>query len=215
MVKVNFDSDIRLSLSIYYQSRISILMCQSNGYTRFLLIIFKGFCVKRLRYENGELDATDARILEALIEDARISTAELARSVRLSPPSVSERIKRLEEAGVIEGYTLKINPKALGLPLSAWMRIRPIPGQLRKVAEILRELPEIVECDRITGEDCFLARAHVRSVDELEKLIDQVIPYAMTNTSIIQSSPVKRRLPSVLRDNLRQLEAATKIAGLP
>ncbi len=157
--------------------------------------------MKRLRYENGELDATDARILEALIEDARISIAELARSVGLSPPSVSERIKRLEEAGVIEGYTLRINPKALGLPLAAWLRIRPIPGQLHKVAEILRELPEIVECDRITGEDCFVARAHVRSVEDLEKLIDQVIPYAMTNTSIIQSSPVKRRLPRILRND--------------
>ena len=151
--------------------------------------------MKRLRYENGALDATDARILDALVNDARVSIADLARSVGLSPPSVSERIKRLEEVGVIEGYTLTINPKALGLPIAAWLRIRPIPGQLQMVAEILRGLPEIVECDRITGEDCFVARAHVQSVEELEKLIDQVIPYAMTNTSIIQSSPVKRRLP--------------------
>lgn len=153
--------------------------------------------MRRLRYENGDLDATDARILEALIDDARISIAELARTVGLSPPSVSERIKRLEEAGVIEGYTLRINPQALGLPLAAWLRIRPIPGQFHKVAGILQRLPEIVECDRITGEDCFIARAHVRSMDDLEKLIDQVIPYAMTNTSIIQSSPVKRRLPPI------------------
>lgn len=121
-----------------------------------------------------------------------------------SPPSVSERIKRLEEAGVIEGYTLAINPAALGLPLAAWLRVRPIPGQLHKEAEILRKLPEIVECDRITGEDCFIARAHVRSVGDLEKLIDQVIPYAMTNTSIIQSSPVKRRMPPILRGSRQQ-----------
>jgi Lrp/AsnC family leucine-responsive transcriptional regulator len=107
---------------------------------------------------------------------------------------VAERIKRLEEAGVIEGYAAKINPKALGLPIAAWLRIRPIPGQLRKVAAILNDLPEIVECDRITGEDCFIARAYLRSVEELEWLIDQIIPYAMTNTSIIQSSPVPRRL---------------------
>ena len=153
--------------------------------------------MKRLRSENGNIDATDARILAALVENARISIAELARSVGLSPPSVSERIKRLEEAGVIEGYTLRIDPAALGLPLAAWLRIRPIPGQLHKVVEILRNLPQIVECDRITGEDCFLARAHVRSVDDLEKLIDRVIPYAMTNTSIIQSSPVERRLPPI------------------
>ena len=156
--------------------------------------------MKRLRYENGALDATDARILDALVNDARVSIADLARSVGLSPPSVSERIKRLEEVGVIEGYTLTINPKALGLPIAAWLRIRPIPGQLQMVVEILRGLPEIVECDRITGEDCFIARAHVQSVEELEKLIDRVIPYAMTNTSIIQSSPVKRRLPIFRRD---------------
>src|SRR6266702_7200012 len=152
--------------------------------------------MKRLRYENGALDPVDARILGALVDDARVSIADLARAIGLSPPSVSERIKRLEEVGVIEGYTLTINPRALGLPIAAWLRIRPIPGQLQKVADILLGLRQIVECERITGEDCFIARAQVQSVEELEKLIDQVIPHAMTNTSIIQSSPVKRRLPT-------------------
>jgi Lrp/AsnC family transcriptional regulator, leucine-responsive regulatory protein len=159
--------------------------------------------VKSLRYEIGGIDPVDTRLLEALVRDARTSVADLARTVGLSPPSVSERIKRLEEAGIIEGYTLTIGAKALGLPIAAWLRIRPIPGQLQKVADILRSLPEIVECDRITGEDCFIARAYVPSVDDLEKLIDEVIPYAMTNTSIIQSSPVKRRLPSIPRDEKR------------
>lgn len=153
--------------------------------------------MKRLRYENGGIDPVDVRILRVLARDARTSAAELSRAVGLSAPSVSERIKRLEESGVIEGYSVKINAAALGLPLAAWLRIRPIPGQLQKVAEILRKLPEIVECDRITGEDCFIARAHVRSVGDLERLIDEIIPYAMTNTSIIQSSPVERRLPPI------------------
>ena len=72
-----------------------------------------------------------------------------------------------------------------------------MPGQLRKVSEILQGLPEVVECDRITGEDCFIARAHLRSVEDMEALIDQVIPYAITNTSIVQSSPVERRMPSL------------------
>ena len=153
--------------------------------------------MKRLKYQNGALDKVDARILAAFIDNARISLADLSRTVGLSSPSVSERIKRLEESGVIKGYTVKIDPAALGLPLSAWLRIRPIPGRLRKVAEILRALPEVVECDRITGEDCFVARAHVQSVEDLEALIDEIIPYAMTNTSIIQSSPVPRRLPVI------------------
>jgi Lrp/AsnC family leucine-responsive transcriptional regulator len=153
--------------------------------------------MKRLRYENGGIDPVDAKILRALARDARTSTAELSRAVGLSAPSVSERVKRLEESGVIEGYSVKINAAALGLPLAVWLRIRPIPGQLQKVAEILRALPEIVECDRVTGEDCFIARAHLRSVADLERLIDEIIPYAMTNTSIIQSSPVERRLPPI------------------
>jgi Lrp/AsnC family leucine-responsive transcriptional regulator len=153
--------------------------------------------MKRLRYQNGGMDAVDMKLLGALVADARISIAELARLVGLSAPSVSERIRRLEEAQVINGYTVTINPKAVGLPLAAWLRIRPIPGQLQKVAEILQGLPEIVECDRVTGEDCFVARAYLETVEELERLIDKVIPYAMTNTSIIQSSPVARRLPPI------------------
>lgn len=151
--------------------------------------------MKRLNYENGPLDPTDIRILEALVENARVSTAELARSVGLSSPSVAERIRRLEEAGVITGYSATVSVAAIGRPISAWLRIRPVPGALEKVAEILRSIPEIVECDRITGEDCFLARASLKSIAEMEAMIDRIIPYAMTNTSIIQSSPVARRLP--------------------
>lgn len=155
--------------------------------------------MKRLRYKNGPLDETDMRLLDALVADARISIAELARLVGLSPPSVSERVKRLEEAGVIRGYTVTVDPNALGLPITAVLRIRPIPGQLQKVVEVLQNVPEVVECDRVTGEDCFIARAHVRSVADLERVIDQVIPFAMTNTAIVQSSPVQRRLPPIGR----------------
>ena len=85
--------------------------------------------MKRLRYENGEIDDIDLKHLYALTTDARTSIVELARLVGLSPPSVSERIRRLEEASVIESYSVKINPKALGLSLAAWLRIRPIPWQ--------------------------------------------------------------------------------------
>jgi Lrp/AsnC family leucine-responsive transcriptional regulator len=155
--------------------------------------------LKRLRYQNGALDEIDVAILRLLIADARASTAELARSVELSPPSVAERLRQLEEGGVITGYRLDVDPAALGLPLSAWIRIRPVPGQLAKVARIVGEIPEIVECDRVTGEDCFVARACVGSVEDLERLIDRLIPFAMTNTAVIQSTPVKRRLPPLPR----------------
>jgi Lrp/AsnC family transcriptional regulator, leucine-responsive regulatory protein len=96
---------------------------------------------------------------------------------------------------VIRHYTIEVDPAALGLGLAASIRIRPMAGQLLEVAALLAELPEIVECDRVTGEDCFVAKAHVRSVQDLERVIDRIIPLAQTNTSIIQSSPVARRLP--------------------
>lgn len=153
--------------------------------------------MKRLGFENGPLDGLDLRILKSLTTDARITMAELARQVGLSAPSVAERVRRLEEAGVIRGYAAIVDPAALGLPVSAWLRVRPVPGELARVAAILAALEAIVECDRITGEDCFLAKAHVASVAALEALIDRIVPYAMTNTSIIQSSPVPRRLPPV------------------
>lgn len=151
--------------------------------------------MKRLRYENGDIDATDVAILRALSTDARVTMADLARAVGLSAPSVTERVRRLEEAGIVCGYGARIDPAALGLPLSAYIRIRPIPGQLRRVAEVLAGLEAVVACDRVTGEDCFIAKAYVRSVADLEAVIDEIMPYAMTNTSIIQSSPVKHRLP--------------------
>jgi Lrp/AsnC family transcriptional regulator, leucine-responsive regulatory protein len=153
--------------------------------------------MRSLRNENADLDALDARILSALAADARTRIADLARLVGLSPPSVAERVRRLEEAGVIERYTLVIDPRAIGLTVAAWMRVRPMPGELKTVAEILRNLPEIVECDRVTGEDCFVARAHLKSIEDLERLIDQIIPHAMTTTSIIQSTLVKRRAPPI------------------
>ena len=93
---------------------------------------------------------------------------------------------------MIEGYAASIDPRALGLTVAAWLRVRPVPGGLAKVADILRWFPEIVECDRVTGEDCFVARAHLKSIEDLEGLIDRIIPHAMTTTSIIQSTLVKQ-----------------------
>ncbi|MEM7739661.1 MAG: Lrp/AsnC family transcriptional regulator [Pseudomonadota bacterium] len=151
--------------------------------------------VKPLRMEGGDIDDVDARILEALVHNARISIAELARTVGMSAPSVSERVRRLEETGAITGYTAIVNPAVLGRPLAIMLRIRPVPGKLREVADLIKNIPDIVECVRVTGEDCYVARAHVRSVDDLEALIDRIVPHSMTTTSIIQSSPVERRLP--------------------
>jgi Lrp/AsnC family leucine-responsive transcriptional regulator len=151
----------------------------------------------RLQKRNGSLDEIDIGILSALGRDARSSTSDLARSAKMSAPSIAERIRRLETAGVITAYTVEIDPAALGFGLSALIRIRPLAGQLQKVAGLIDDTSEVVECHRTTGEDCFVATAHLRDVLHLERVIDRFTPYAQTNTSIIQSSPVKRRLPSL------------------
>jgi Lrp/AsnC family leucine-responsive transcriptional regulator len=129
-------------------------------------------------------------MLGELQRDGRLSLAELARRLHVSPPTVAERLSRLESAGVIRGYHAEVDPVAAGYALSVIVRVRPAPRQLHKVAELVQRMPEVVECHRITGEDCYLLKAHVRDVSHLEELIDQLVGYGQTTTSIIQSSPV-------------------------
>jgi Lrp/AsnC family transcriptional regulator, leucine-responsive regulatory protein len=139
------------------------------------------------------LDATDHKLLAELQDDARLSLAELGRRVGLSSPAVGDRLRRLEGDGVVAGYRTEVSPEALGLSLTSIIRIRPSPRELSKVADLARVTPEVVECHRITGEDGFFIRAHVRDVHHLEELIDLFVPYGQTTTSIVQSSPVPRR----------------------
>jgi Lrp/AsnC family leucine-responsive transcriptional regulator len=144
------------------------------------------------RNQNAQ-DGTNLRLLAELQADARLSNAELGRRVGLSAPAVAERVARLEESGAITGYRAEIDPRALGFALSVVLRIRPAPRELKQVAELARRTPEVVECHRITGDDCYFMRAWVRDVDHLEELIDRFAPYGQTTTSIVQSSPVPRR----------------------
>jgi Lrp/AsnC family transcriptional regulator, leucine-responsive regulatory protein len=145
-------------------------------------------------------DSTDLRLLNELQDDARLSLAELGRRVGLSAPAVTERMARLERDEVILGYRATLNPRALGYTLSAVIRIRPAPRQLHEVAQLARETPEVVDCRRITGEDCFIMTAHVRSVEHLEEVIDSFTVHGQTTSSIVQSAPVADRrlsLPEV------------------
>jgi Lrp/AsnC family leucine-responsive transcriptional regulator len=139
------------------------------------------------------LDATNMRLLEELQADARLANAELGRRVGLSAPAVAERIARLCEAGVITAFRAELDPRALGYSLSVLIRIRPAPRELHKVAELAQRTPEIVECHRITGDDCYFMRSWVRDVEHLEELIDRFAIYGQTTTSIMQSSPVPPR----------------------
>jgi Lrp/AsnC family leucine-responsive transcriptional regulator len=139
------------------------------------------------------LDGTNIRLLEEMQSNARLSNAELGRRVGLSAPAVADRLARLEESGAIVAYRTELDPRALGFSLSVVLRIRPAPRELKKVAELAQRTPEVVECHRITGDDCYLMRAWVRDVVHLEELIDRFAPYGQTTTSIVQSSPVEPR----------------------
>ncbi|WP_142457231.1 Lrp/AsnC family transcriptional regulator [Geodermatophilus aquaeductus] len=142
------------------------------------------------------LDDVDRRLLASLTEDARASAAELARRVGMSAPAVRERIARLEETGVIRGYRLDVDPAALGLPVTAWVRVRPGPGQLPRIADLAARLPEVSECHRVSGEDCFLLKVHAPSIAAMEDLLDRFLLHGQTNSSFVVSTPVPPRPPS-------------------
>ena len=148
------------------------------------------------------LDPVNRHLLAELLGDARLSLAELGRRVGLSAPAVAERLQRLQEGGVVRGYRADLDPRALGSPMGVVLRIRPEARHLRTVADCARGSPEVVECHRITGEDCYLMKLYVRDVEHLEEVIDRFTRYGQTTTSIIQSSPVPARsLPVDLPGN--------------
>jgi Lrp/AsnC family transcriptional regulator, leucine-responsive regulatory protein len=143
------------------------------------------------------LDATNVRILEELVAEPRLSIATLARRIGMSAPAVTERVQRLHDSGVIVGYRLDLNPVALGLNLTAYVRVRPFAGQLARIADLARSMPQVVECHRITGEDCFLLKVHLPAIDQLDTVLDRFLVYGQTTTSIVQSSPVPPRAPAI------------------
>ncbi len=144
---------------------------------------------------SPELDSIAWKILENLQHNARLSFAELGRKVGLSTPAVSERVRRLEEAGVITGYHATLNMARLGAPIHVLMRLT-IPGgdqQISRTVAVVKDLPEISRCHRITGAESFVIEAYVVSVGHLEALIDRLSAFGATSTSTVISSPVERR----------------------
>jgi Lrp/AsnC family leucine-responsive transcriptional regulator len=148
------------------------------------------------------LDATNLAILRELIDDPRLAMSELGRRVRMSAPAIAERVQRMQEAGVIRGARLDLDQAALGLGITAFVRVRPMPGQLQAISDLARKTPEIVECHRVTGEDCFIMKVLVGRVELLEAVLDEILRFGNTTSSVVQSTPVALRappLPRVLR----------------
>jgi Lrp/AsnC family transcriptional regulator, leucine-responsive regulatory protein len=141
---------------------------------------------------DSAMDAPDRRIVAELQAAPRLRVAELARRVGLSGPAVSDRLRRLEESGVLT-YRAEVSPRALGYAICAIVRISPTGGGLRLIPGIAREVPNVTECYRITGEDCYFLKLYLRSIDDLEPILDLFTPHGRTTTSIIHSAPVPTR----------------------
>ena len=150
----------------------------------------------RLRVGRGQsplLDSRNIELLRLLSGAPRMSISELARCIGMSAPAVRERIQRLEESGVIKGYRLEIDSRALGYPLVAFVQVRPKIGALPEVAALARRLPEVTEGYRVTGEDCFILKVHLESLDRLDRVLDQFLAFGQTTTSMVLAVTVTPR----------------------
>jgi Lrp/AsnC family leucine-responsive transcriptional regulator len=141
------------------------------------------------------MDEVDHRIIDLLVLNSRRSLKNLGMATELSSPSVMDRVRRLEEKGIIRSFTIDVDLEALGYSLQAIVRVRPLPGMLHIVERLIQETPEFIECDKVTGDDCFIAKLCFRSMTQLDAILDRITEKAETNTSIVKATPIKRRLP--------------------
>jgi Lrp/AsnC family leucine-responsive transcriptional regulator len=140
-----------------------------------------------------QLDETNRLLLRELHADPRITMSALARKVGMSAPAVTERVQRMQRAGVITGFSMSVDPAALGLPVTAFVRVRPAARQLTKISALAASLDNVSECHRITGEDCFLIKVHAATIPELESTLDRFLMYGQTVSSIVVTTPVPPR----------------------
>lgn len=142
-----------------------------------------------------KLDEKDRLIVKLLSDDARMPVSELSKQVGLSGPSTGERIRRLETNGIISRFTVDLDLTALGYPLQAIVRIKPRPGNMHIVEDMILNEPGFIDCDKVTGDDCFVARLALRSIADLDPVLLPFHEKAETNTAIIKSSPLRGRMP--------------------
>lgn len=144
---------------------------------------------------ENTIDDLDRAILAALVDDARISWKDLAADVGVSSPTIRDRVRRLQDRGIVQGFSVEVSPVALGYTLEAVVRFRPLPGKRHLLEQQIQDTDRIVQCDKVTGEDGFMARVLLKDIGELDPLLETFGRMATTNTSIVKSSPVRMRPP--------------------
>jgi Lrp/AsnC family transcriptional regulator, leucine-responsive regulatory protein len=142
---------------------------------------------------EATLDEIDRRILAELQEHGRITFTELGKRVALTAPAAAERVRRLEDTGVIAAFRAHLDPARVGYPITAFVRWTSNGPDCARLGDVAKEIPEIVECHRITGETSYILKVAARSVEHLESLLDRLIPHGSTITSVVLSSPVVHR----------------------
>ncbi|ATN32410.1 AsnC family transcriptional regulator [Rhizobium sp. ACO-34A] len=143
-------------------------------------------------FSERYLDPTDMLIVEIMQEEGRISVSELGRKIGLSQPATSERLKRLEERGVISGYGARIDAAALGLGMMAVVRLRTTHEHIKPCLKLFSEMPQVIDVLRLTGEDCFLLKVLAPSPADLETIVDSIARYgAVTTSLVLRSEPTK------------------------
>jgi Lrp/AsnC family leucine-responsive transcriptional regulator len=150
--------------------------------------------INQIEGDDKLLDDVGWAILELLQADARISFSALGRRVGLSAPAVTERVRKLEDAGIITGYHAAVDASRIGRPIAAIIRLGNPGDRSELVVERVKDMPEVLECNRITGHEAFVFKVAVATVEHLEQVIGQLEPYGITTTSIILSTPVTRRI---------------------
>lgn len=145
------------------------------------------------------IDYTDERILDILVANSRTSFREIARRVKLSAPATIERIAKMQDAGLITGFTVSLDRTAMGLPIQAFLRTATDVGQGPRLLDVIERSPEVEECHKVTGTDSYLVKASLSSMAALEELIERITAVGTANTSMILSSPIPYRLPKIPR----------------
>jgi Lrp/AsnC family leucine-responsive transcriptional regulator len=181
-----------LALGASYEADIRVVNGRFPGVSVGMPSKQRNFVRHALEMPEPQMDAIDRRIIAELQDAPRLRVAELARRIGLSGPAVADRLRRLEETGTLS-YRAEVDPRALGYTLFAIVRISPVGGGLRLIPGIAREVPNITECYRITGEDCYFMKVYLRSIDDLEPILDLFTPHGRTTTSIVHSAPVPPR----------------------
>ena len=150
---------------------------------------------RSLKSSAVELDAKDRAILKALQQDARASLSALGKKIGLSQPAMSERVKKLEDAGVIDGYAARVNLRAVGLGLQAIVRVRTTHEHIQRYLALFKTLPAVLEVFRVTGDDCFVLRCAFAEPKDLESVVDSLAAYGSVTTSLVLSHPLSQAVP--------------------